>query len=197
MPSQSIERALRAALAAHDGQLRKSAEPVPYAVHPLHVALLLARWGVDDDVVVAGLLHDVVEDSAGWSLERVEREFGAHAASIVGQLTEDKSKPWGERKRSAVDGVPHLSPEAATVKAADLLHNLHTLAWELRGAPDLEAVWNRFRGGREGSLSTARELALALSQRVEPRVARALGSALETLEREAGRLSPPGVATRL
>ena len=101
MYSPLVEKALGIALAAHDGQLRK-ASTEPYIVHPLHVALILARWGQEDDVIVSGLLHDVVEDCDGWDLARVEREFGRHIAHVVGELTEDKSKSWEERKDGSV-----------------------------------------------------------------------------------------------
>jgi (p)ppGpp synthase/HD superfamily hydrolase len=177
MFSPGIERALEVALAAHHGQTRKAAVPVPYVVHPLHVALVLARWGQDDDVVVAGLLHDVVEDCPGWTHERVEREFNHNVARVVAELTEDKAKSWDERKRWAIDHVPHMSPQAATVKAADKLHNLQTLAAELRRSTSHDEVWARFKKGRERTLSMSEELVVALSKRVEPKVARALGNA--------------------
>ena len=182
MFSPLIERALLAAIAAHQGQVRKSAQAIPYVVHPLHVALILARWGVDDDVIVAGLLHDVVEDCPTvWSPERVSLEFGAHVAGVVAQLTEDKSKTWDERKRWGIDHVPHMSPQAATVKAADQLHNLQTLTAELRSTPDSAAVWARFRGGREKTLQMSSELVEALCTRVEAKVARQLRAALKAL----------------
>jgi (p)ppGpp synthase/HD superfamily hydrolase len=196
MYSPAIDRALAAALSAHDGQWRKGGERVPYALHPLHVALMLARLGYEEDMVVAGLLHDAVEDAPQtWTVARVEREFGAHVASIVSQLSEDKSKSWEERKRSGIDRVPHLSPEAASVKAADQLHNLHSLARELREAPEVEAVWARFRGGRERTLAMSSELVSALTRRVDPKLARALESALRALlevdRQRAGRVVQP------
>lgn len=181
MFSLAIERALQVALSAHEGQLRKSARPVPYVVHPLHVALVLARWGQDEDVIVAGLLHDVVEDCPGWTSARVEAEFGHNVARIVGELTEDKSKTWDERKTWAVQHVPHLSPQAATIKAADKLHNLQSLAADLR-AEAADSVWARFRGGREKTLHIALEMVEALSTRVEPKVARALRAAWKAVD---------------
>jgi (p)ppGpp synthase/HD superfamily hydrolase len=181
MFSPAVERALAVALEAHAGQLRKSAAQVPYAVHPLHVAILLARWGQEDDVVVAGLLHDVVEDCDTWTLARVEAEFGREVARIVGELTEDKSRAWEERKRAAVEHVPRMSPQAATVKAADKLHNLHTLALELRQAAAPDEVWSRFRRGRDPTLAMSAELVEAICTRVEPRVCRALRAALKAV----------------
>ena len=181
MYSQAIERAMRASIAAHDGQWRKGGQGVPYIVHPMHVALMLSRFAMEEDVIVAGLLHDVVEDCPDWTIERVEREFGAHVAAIVRQLTEDKTQPWDERKRSAVEHVPHLSPEAASVKAVDQLHNLNSLIAELTAHRDHDEVWSRFKGGRERTLQHARELAEALAKRVDPRIGRALRSTLATL----------------
>jgi len=179
MFSHAIERALRVAVDAHQGQVRKGADRAPYVVHPMHVALILARWGQDDDVIVAGLLHDVAEDAPDlWPLARIDAEFGHHIARIVGELTEDKDKSWDERKRAAIDHVPHMSPQAATVKAADKLHNLQSLAAELRASTADEA-WARFRGGREKSLQVAQDLVEALAKRVEPRVAKALRAALK------------------
>jgi (p)ppGpp synthase/HD superfamily hydrolase len=182
MFSLPIERALQVSLTAHEGQFRKAAKPVPYVVHPLHVALLLSRWGQEDEVIVAGLLHDVVEDCPSWTLARVEADFGRHVARIVGELTEDKTKSWEDRKSRAIEQVPHMSPQAATVKAADKLHNLHALAAELRASPSADAVWSRFRRGRGPTLAISAEMVEAICTRVEPKVARALRAALKSVQ---------------
>ena len=78
MFSSVVEKALRVSVAAHAGQFRKGSERVHYATHPMHIALMLAKWGFDEDVIAAGLLHDVVEDCEGWTLPRIEEQFGAH-----------------------------------------------------------------------------------------------------------------------
>jgi (p)ppGpp synthase/HD superfamily hydrolase len=190
MFSAAIERALRVSLDAHKNQFRKGNPGVPYVVHPMHVALMLARFDVEEDVIVAGLLHDVVEDCPDWTSERIAAEFGAHVASIVAQLTEDKSRPWDERKRWAVDHVPHMSPEAASVKAADKLHNLNSLLNELRECDDPDTVWAKFKGGRDKTLAHDRELVEALSARVDPRIGRALKASLKSLLEQAERTTP-------
>lgn len=181
------ERAIRAALAAHAGQSRKSSADAPYAVHPLHVALIVARLGLPPRVVQAALLHDVVEDCAGWSAARVEREFGADVARIVAELTEDKSKSWEERKQAQIDHAPHLSADALSVKAADKLHNLRTLSDDLRGVADPDVVWRRFTGGRERTLAMSRTLVDALAARCDVRLAAELRDALDDLEQVATR----------
>ncbi|HVS18449.1 MAG TPA: HD domain-containing protein [Planctomycetota bacterium] len=182
MFSTSIEFALRAAIEAHDGQVRKGRTPAPYIVHPLHVALMLARWTQDESVILAGLMHDVVEDCEAWTLERLAEDFGAHVTGIVAELTEDKSTSWEERKRAGIAKVPHLSPQAATVKACDVIHNLATLLAELRAHPrQAQEIWSVFKGGRERTLELSGELVEALCQRVEPKVARALRNAQQAL----------------
>ena len=182
MFSQLVERALRIAIEAHDGQVRKGIDAGPYVVHPIHVAIMLARWGMDDDVIVAGILHDVVEDCDAWTVERVDTDFGAHVASIVAELTEDKDQSWEARKRHGVEKVATMSPQAASVKAADKLHNLRCLLADLNAAGDHADVWARFRGGRDGTLRVAREFVDGLRRRVDPRIGRALGSVLEEIE---------------
>lgn len=158
---------------------------MPYVVHPVHVAFMLARLGLDEPTIVAAILHDVVEDCAGWSTARVEREFGPEVAGVVAQLTEDKSLSWAERKQAAVDHVAHMSDRALTVKAADKLHNLESLVAELDRSPDHAQVWSRFKGGREGTLRVARGLVEALAPRLEPRFAAALADVMVRLERHA------------
>lgn len=176
------ERAIRASLQAHAGQMRKSDAGVPYVAHPFHVALILARLGLPPRVLHAALLHDVVEDCEGWSSARVEREFGPDVARTVAELTEDKSRTWEERKRAQVEHAPHLSADALAIKAADKLHNLRTLAQDLRAAADPDTVWARFRGGRERTLAMSRELVDAIASRCDVRLAAELRASLREVE---------------
>lgn len=181
MYSELVERALRTAHAAHAGQRRKCASDVPYVTHPMHVALVLARLGVEEHVVAAGILHDVVEDCDGWDHARLEREFGGEVAAIVRELTEDKSRVWEQRKQQGIAKARTLSAAAATVKAADKLHNLRTLIAELRSGEPAELVWARFRGGRERTIALSAELVEALAERVAPDLGGALRAAMREL----------------
>ncbi len=183
MFSEGVERAVVVALRAHAGQLRRHSG-APYVVHPVHIGLMLSRLGADSDVVQAGLLHDVVEDSDEWTLERIEIEFGVRVASIVAELTEDKSRTWGERKETGVRSIPELSEGALLVKALDKLHNLVSLGRALRDADDADAVWSAFRGGRDRSIEMARRAVGALVERLgaeQPGLAHDLQCALDGL----------------
>ena len=181
MYSPGIERALRAALEAHDGQTRKGGD-LPYIVHPLHVALLLAQAGADEVTIQAGVLHDVVEDCDAWTAERLEAEFGAEVHEIVAELTEDKSRSWFERKQTAVDHVADMGERALTVKAADKLHNLSSLLADLRAVGHPDEVFRHFTASGPETLAMSRSLVEAMVKRLENDLARALLETLEALE---------------
>jgi len=171
---------------AHAGQSRKGDGSVPYIVHPTHAALILARVGADETTILAGILHDVVEDCDGWTLERVSSEFGEPVSRVVAEVTEDKSQSWLDRKQTAIDHVSEMSNEAALVKAADKLHNLSTLLADLRDAKDHEDVWRHFNGSPEATLAMSRALVEALAHRLDGGLGKALVRALEALELECG-----------
>lgn len=99
--TQRYAAALKYALDAHGGQLRKGSA-IPYITHPVAVSALLAQFGYSEDLVIAGLLHDTIEDPKVPYAE-LERDFGRHVADLVAGVTEEKERdakklPWRERK---------------------------------------------------------------------------------------------------
>ena len=112
----------------HKDQTRKG-NGQPYINHPLEVANLLAQVGgvKDDDMIIAGLLHDTVEDS-DVTFDDVEKKFGPRVAGFVRELTDDKSLPKAERKRLQVEHAPHMSHEAKQIKLADKISNVRDVA---------------------------------------------------------------------
>ena len=112
----------------HRDQRRKGADASPYINHPIAVANLLASTGgVDDvDILCAAILHDTVEDTA-TTFEELEGAFGTRVASIVREVTDDKSLAKQERKRQQIEHGPHLSREARCVKLADKICNLRDI----------------------------------------------------------------------
>src|SRR4029079_7994226 len=112
------DRAATVAAAAHEGQTRK-ADGAPFITHPLEVGLLLHVLGYDDDVVAAGILHDVVE-KGGMTMESVAGAFGPRVAEMVEALTEDESiSEYRVRKAAQRDQVARASDDAVLVFAAD------------------------------------------------------------------------------
>ena len=124
----TINKLLEAASFAaerHTGHHRKGDKQEPYINHPLEVANMLANiGGVNDiDVLIAAILHDTVEDVGVKKQEIVER-FGERVASLVMEVTDDKSLPKEERKRLQVEHAPHLSVEAKQIKLGDKISNI-------------------------------------------------------------------------
>jgi guanosine-3',5'-bis(diphosphate) 3'-pyrophosphohydrolase len=109
----------------HTGQTRKGDDAAPYINHPLEVANLLGNVGkVEDfDVLIAAILHDTVEDTK-TTKEEIEELFGMRAASIVMEVTDDKSLPKAERKQKQVEHAPHLSDGAKQLKLCDKISNI-------------------------------------------------------------------------
>ena len=122
---QSILKAARFASLKHVTQKRKGAAAEPYLNHLIEVAELVstALTEPDTNLIAAALLHDTIEDTRTTKEELVQ-EFGADIASLVAEVTDDKSLPKAERKRLQIEHAPHLSARAQTIKIADKISNL-------------------------------------------------------------------------
>ena len=140
-----LDEALAFAVAAHDGQRRKGSQ-LPYVTHPIRVAALLCAAGCRDEVVVAGYLHDTVEDT-DVTLETIEARFGAEVGAMVEAASEpDKSDTWENRKRHTISELRRLAPEHLWVPLADKIDNLASLRIdEMMTGP---SVWERFNRPR-------------------------------------------------
>jgi guanosine-3',5'-bis(diphosphate) 3'-pyrophosphohydrolase len=125
---QRLLLAMKFAAEKHSNQRRKNADATPYINHPIEVAEYLARVGRidDEDVLIAALLHDTVEDTQ-TSLDEIVAGFGERVAGIVKECTDDKSLAKAERKRLQVVNAPNKSPEAKCVKIADKTLNLTSI----------------------------------------------------------------------
>jgi (p)ppGpp synthase/HD superfamily hydrolase len=134
-----IARAADFAARAHVTQRRKGDAQEPYVNHLIEVALLLteATGGEDAPLIAAGWLHDTLEDTA-TEREELEALFGSAVASIVAEVTDDKSLKKAERKRLQVEAASTKSPRARMLKIADKTSNLRAIALSPPSGWDLD-----------------------------------------------------------
>ncbi|MEY3220256.1 MAG: hypothetical protein RIT27_1613 [Pseudomonadota bacterium] len=117
--------ALRFSSEKHRNQRRKDPEASPYINHPIQVAETIWRIGkiYSIETIIAGLLHDTVEDTQ-TTLEELEEHFGLEITNIVKEVTDDKSLPASERKRLQIEHAPYISQRAKWVKLSDKICNV-------------------------------------------------------------------------
>jgi len=177
--SQRFDFALGFAAQQHDGQYRKGTR-TPYLVHPVAVGFLLRSYGYSEDIQIAGLLHDVVEDTP-CTIEGLEDLFGSAVARIVGWCTEpEKNRSWEDRKDTMVSNLAKAPMEARAVATADKAHNLRTTldVWDSEG----ELIWDRFSRGQDAQLNYYRRVLKALESGFSDPILCELRSAVEMFE---------------
>ena len=114
-----IHNAIIFASIKHQNQKRKGTN-LPYIVHPMEVMQILTENGCSENVIVAGILHDTLEDT-DTTPQEIEKEFGKDILAIVQSESEDKSKTWKERKQHTIDCLKTDSLETKLVCCADKL----------------------------------------------------------------------------
>jgi hypothetical protein len=156
--------ALAFAVDAHGTALQaRKGTAFPYVVHPIRVAETLYLFGCNDNVVLAGLLHDVIEDT-GVTHEQIAVGFGDRVAELVAGASEpDKTAPWRERKQHTLDSLRDSDRDTLLLVAADKLDNVRSLQQALlrRGTK----AWDDFSAGPDEQRWYYRSLAEALLER--------------------------------
>lgn len=140
-----VKKAVAFAEAAHRGAVRKGSG-IPYIVHPMETAVIVASMTKDRELIAAAVLHDVIED-AGVTGQELKESFGSRITELVLAETEDKSKSWMERKASTIEHLKHASIEEKILVLGDKLSNIRSTAKDyfLTG----ESFWNRFNEKRK------------------------------------------------
>lgn len=151
--SPRFEQALHYASVIHAGQLRKGTE-VPYLAHLLGVTSIALEYGADEDEAIGALLHDAGEDAGGEGrIEDIRYRFGDAVADIVRGCTDTVETPkpaWRARKEKYIAHIPTASPSIRLVSASDKLHNARAILRDVRELGDV--LYERFTGGKEGTL---------------------------------------------
>ncbi len=161
--SDRINHALAFAAKHHDRQVRKGTR-LPYITHPANVAIILTRYDQDEETVVAGILHDVIEDCVREHYtremleQRITDKFGTSVLDSVLAVTKRTQDDEGvelssdEQKEDYLERLELADRRALWVCAADKLHNANSILADLRRTIDPNSVWSRFNVGKLGTI---------------------------------------------
>lgn len=183
MTSDRLNQGFALACQLHAGQKKKGSNTA-YLGHLLGVASIVIEFGGDEDQVIAALLHDAVEDQGGMeTLETIQKEFGNRVATIVlacSDTAESPKPPWKGRKEAYLSHLADASADVLLVSAADKLYNARSIIQDYHLVGD--DVWERFNGGKEGTVWYFRSLAETF-QRIAPApIAAEVGRVVRELE---------------
>lgn len=142
--NENFERAVAFAVDKHSTQKRKGTH-WPYIVHIYEVAQILQENNADLDTLIAGILHDTVEDT-NTTLQEIADNFGYKVASYVDVLSENKALPYKERKALQAERIKLAPREAKMIKCADCLSNLRSICFDEKISAD---VWSKFNSTKE------------------------------------------------
>lgn len=164
-----IQEAIHFAILVHeiDQKQKRKGKDIPYVTHPLTVGLILAQAGASEEVIIAGLLHDTIEDSTDSSKvtkEVLADKFGEEVAGLVDSVTEqNKSLGWVERKEIAHAHIASFSNDSVLVKSADILSNMTELLADYRR--EGEPTFDRFNASRAEIVGQYLSVMRALNKR--------------------------------
>lgn len=158
----NIFKAIEFAQSAHKGQYRKGTK-LPYIIHPLGVMEILLRGNASEEVVIAGILHDTLEDTA-TTAEELEQNFGKRVKELVLAATEpEHDAPWETRKQHTIDFIKGIEDEdVLLLSCADKLHNLNSMIEDYARIGD--ELWHRFKRGKDAQKWYYEALAEAYTQ---------------------------------
>ena len=201
--SDRINHAFAFAAKHHDRQVRKGTR-LPYLTHPANVAVILTRYGQDEPTVVAGILHDVIEDCVREHYtremleQRIGEKFGPDVLDTVLAVTLRDTDDDGvelsseERKDDYLARLADASERARWVCAADKVHNGSTILADLKRTIDANTVWGRFNVGREGTVRWYRRVYERLAELgFDAPIMAELRSVAEALEEASVRTGEP------
>jgi (p)ppGpp synthase/HD superfamily hydrolase len=186
-----FDRALLYATHVHGGQVRKSTS-IPYIAHLLVVAATVLEYDGSEEMAIAGLLHDAVEDQGGEPrLADIRNRFGPRVEEIVRCCSDSISsnrqskEDWRIRKERYLKHLRSLDDrEALLVSLSDKIHNARSILRDLRTREIGPAVWMRFKPPKQDTLWYYRELANAFKELLPGQLADELGEIVDILEKE-------------
>jgi len=140
--NEKVDFAIEFATRAHGGQLRKTDKSLPYIYHPIATGFILKEAGFSDDIVIAGILHDTLEDTNVLE-DEIKKFFGEKILSIILNSSENKELNWEERKKVYIKQISMGSIEAKAVATADKLQNIYSIIKSINNGVDVWPFFNR------------------------------------------------------
>lgn len=123
-----IQQAINKASLLHKNQVRYDAEGTPHISHLISVALLATEENPSEDIFIAALLHDIVEDNVGYDFTHLKEEFGEKIHDMVYALSEDTSViDWKERKENYLEKLKNSTSDVVLISLADKVHNFDSM----------------------------------------------------------------------
>jgi (p)ppGpp synthase/HD superfamily hydrolase len=187
--TERFDRALLYATHVHGGQVRKGTS-TPYVAHLLAVGATVLEYGGSEDMAIAGLLHDAVEDQGGEPrLDDIRNRFGDRVADIVRACSDSTSanepkEDWRLRKRRYLEHLNTVDEETLLVSLSDKIHNARSILRDLRKPEIGETIWERFKPSKAETLWYYRALANAFQRLLPGQLANELAEIVDVLERE-------------
>lgn len=170
-----FDRALLYATHVHGGQVRKGT-PIPYIAHLLAVAATVLEYDGSEDMAIAALLHDAVEDQGGEPrLSDIRNRFGDRVADMVRSCSDtvvnssagQKKEDWHTRKTRYIEHLRLIDEDTLLVSLSDKIHNARSILRDLRKPEIGKAVWDRFKNPKKDTLWYYRELARSFQKRLK------------------------------
>ncbi len=173
MISNKVNLALKVASKAHRNQTRKGTD-IPYISHPVAVAMIASEYTIDEDTIVASILHDILEDvePTVYSETDMRNDFGDAIVKIVRDISEDKTagepeKPWIERKNGYLAHLDSIENEKPLiVSTADKIHNLTDILEEYGKVGD--SIWQKFNASKDDELWFYNEFLSTIKKKLIP-----------------------------
>lgn len=175
-----IQKAVKKASILHFGQKRK-ADGTPFIMHPFSVAFILSKYTDDEDIIVAALLHDVLEDVEAYTAQDLKRDFGTKITRIVEGISEDEAPSrspadrkasWLKRKESYLAKLRNDNFEALIISCADKIHNLMSMIEEYKKQG--ESMWKAFNAPQDKKLWFYGEVLAILKKRLKNAIVKEL-----------------------
>jgi len=175
-----ISQALEFCALAHQNQYRKASK-IPFASHPSSVGFILQSLKCSEDTVIAGILHDVIEDTS-FTAKDIKKQFGENVTQLVLGVTENKKiTSWQKRKINYLKKVEQSGNEVKKISAADLLDNCNSM---LRFIENKINIWNSFNESPEEIVNHYKTRFNVIKKALNPQVKKEIQKIINKLEQD-------------